>query len=232
MRLANLDAQWLNGYTTSGALLVGHGGQPLRMVDPVSGTVLGQLDGVESIVPNVSGAAGRALPRPQHRLVRPGPPGARRPEGGLAPPAGAADRGRRYKGPTGVVIARHRATEWANTEHPDHWQLTAKSIDLDGLHQLGEPFTGSRGSTANAAISADGHRIVQIGNVSTRFYDVATRTELGARWRQPMAWPTVSGASAAPCGAAGGRQGGRRPDRRRRPRVLGPRCFALGGEGV
>ena len=60
-RLGGLDAEWLNGYSAGGALLVGHGGQALRMVDPVAGTVLGQLDGVEYIVPNASGGRPAAI---------------------------------------------------------------------------------------------------------------------------------------------------------------------------
>src|SRR5207249_10937767 len=53
--LSNSAAQWMNGYAPNGDLLVGHAGEAIRLVDPVSATEHGQLAGVEQIVPNPTG---------------------------------------------------------------------------------------------------------------------------------------------------------------------------------
>ena len=54
-------------------------------------------------------------------------------------------------------------------------------LDANSLDPVGAPFPASRGDENDMAFSADGRRVMQIGTLGVRLYDVASRTQLAER---------------------------------------------------
>jgi hypothetical protein len=52
-------------------------------------------------------------------------------------------------------------------------------LDVNTLGPVGASFPASRGDENDMALSGDGRRVVQIGSLGVRLYDLATRTQLG-----------------------------------------------------
>jgi hypothetical protein len=58
-------------------------------------------------------------------------------------------------------------------------------VEPGALAPVGAPFPASRGAEVDMAVSGDGHRVIQAGNLGVRLYDMPTRTQLGDALNPP-----------------------------------------------
>jgi DNA-binding SARP family transcriptional activator/WD40 repeat protein len=138
------DGQWLSGYAPDGDLLVGHEGRALRLVDPVSGKVHGELDGVESLVPAVPGPRWAALYLDDtigwYDLAYRRPAG---PKGQLRLPPESTTPTRiqsDWDVFQGIVVVDHRAIAWTELNDPRALRWMLDEVDLDTGKTTGPTF--------------------------------------------------------------------------------------------
>jgi DNA-binding SARP family transcriptional activator len=261
--LGDPKAEWLNGFTPNGDVMVGHAGRPVHLLDPVTGADHGELTGVEQIIPSPSGEESAAVYLDHtigwYDLNGRAPAGPRAPlplPSDQVLPVRQKDSQMLFQG---VMLLGRRAVLFTNIFDDDGWRLHVRSVDLDQgavaeptrdeepfewerwlfapddqhlysydwnfeihaldlqtgvegsdlgakfndviagpggvvaaliagdvvqldpgtLDAVGGPFPAARGDEADLALSGDGHRVLEVGSLGVRLYDVGTHTELG-----------------------------------------------------
>ena len=149
--LAVPGADWINGYAPNGDVLVGQAGHALRLVDPATGAVAGELPGVEQILRSAADGSTAAIYLDQtvgwYDLDHQAPSGPK-----AALPL-AADRIRPVRDPAstllfqGGTIMDRRAVLFTNDQDDAGAYLHVRSVDLD--HGTAASPTRDEGAVEN-----------------------------------------------------------------------------------
>ena len=149
--LAVPGAEWIDGYAPNGDVLVGQAGHAVRLVDPATGAVAGELPGVEQILRSSADGSTAAIYLDQtvgwYDLAHQAPSG---PKAALPLPA---DRIRPVRDPDstllfqGGTIVDRRAVLFTNDQDDAGAHLHLRSVDLD--HGTAASPTRDEGAVEN-----------------------------------------------------------------------------------